>query len=301
MLSCTELELLTKGLPNPLRSLDSTRIHADAAWEIAIGAASLYSMNTAMLLADPLAIRLKYVRNSAESITLVVRAVLLPGSCPCCCRGSAKVHSQYTRHVADLPRQGVSVKLELHARRFRCGNDQCPQRIFCERLPHVVGPYGRRTVRLKEALSLIGFLISGEAGARLAHELGIAVSPDTLLRRARQSAAMYTKTEVPVCVLGMDDFACRRGCRYGTLFVDLERRHPIDLLPDREAETLSLWLKAHPGVRIITRDRSKTYASGITEGAPTARQVADRWHLLKNLREALEKLLKRQLSGSGKV
>jgi len=96
-------------------------------------------------------------------------------------------------------------------------------------------------------------------------------------------------------VIGVDDFAFRRGRRYGTPLVDLERRCPIDLLPDREAETLAAWLKAHPDIKIVTRDRSKTYACGITEGAPAARQVADRWHLLKNLREALEKLLQRQL------
>ena len=95
-------------------------------------------------------------------------------------------------------------------------------------------------------------------------------------------------------IIGIDDFAFSRGQRYGSLLVDLERRCPIDLLPDREAESLSAWLKAHPGVEIVTRDRSKTYACGIAEGAPAAIQVADRWHLLKNLRETLEKLLKRQ-------
>jgi transposase len=141
-------------------------------------------------------------------------------------------------------------------------------------------------------LELIGFALGGEAGARIARELGLTVSPDSLLRRLHQSSKGEPATPR---IIGVDDFAFRRGQRYSTLLVDLEQRCPVDLLPDREAETLSAWLKTHPGIEIITRDRSKTYASGITEGAPTAVQVADRWHLLKNLREALVKLLKRQL------
>jgi hypothetical protein len=139
---------------------------------------------------------------------------------------------------------------------------------------------------------LIGFALGGEAGARFARELGFTASPDTLLRRLHQASQ---KGSTRPRIVGVDDFAFSRGQRYGTLLVDLERRCPIDLLPDREAETLSAWFKAHPGIEIVTRDRSKTYASAITEGAPVAVQVADRWHLLKNLREALEKLLKRQL------
>jgi transposase len=200
------------------------------------------------------------------------------------------------RRAADLPWHGVSVMLELHARRFCCQNSMCPQRIFCERLPRVVSHYSRQTVRLNVALELLGFAIGGEAGARLAQQLGLTVSPDTLLRRLRKS---LPEEDTPLQIIGVDDFAFRRGRRYGTLLVDLERHRPIDLLPDREAGTLSVWLKAHPEIKIVTRDRSKTYASGITEGAPAAVQVADRWHLLKNLREALEQFLKRILPAKG--
>jgi transposase len=247
-------------------------------------------MDASTLLPDPQAIRPVKIIPGHSSLTFVVKATRTQAECPRCQRPSTRVHSYYTRKVADLPWHGVAVRLELRTRRFRCRNSLCIKRIFCERLPRVVAHYGRNTVRMEEALQLIGYLLGGEAGSRATLKLAMKTGADTLLRRVR--AAVKPCSPTPR-VLGVDDFAFRSGQRYGTILVDLERHRVIDLLADREAASLSAWLKAHPGVEVVSRDRSPTYAAGINEGAPAAVQVADRFHLLLNVRKALEDVVKR--------
>ena len=233
-------------------------------------------------------LRLEDTSIDADTVSLTLASTSLPAACPVCGHATARLHSHYRRTVADLPWSGRRVMLLLSVRRFRCSETGCSRRIFTERLPSLVEPYARKTTRLHEVLKLVGFALSGEAGARLIRRLGMTASPTTLLRYVRNATtAAHPAPEA----IGVDDFALLRSRRYGTIIVDLERHRPIELLPDRSAETLSAWLKEYPSVRIISRDRSTEYERGIEECAPTAVEVLDRWHLLKNLRETAERVL----------
>lgn len=211
--------------------------------------------------------------------------------CPLCRQRTRRIHSRYRRTVQDLPCCGIPITLHIHVRRFVCSNRQCTRRIFCERLPTLVAPRARRTDQLLQAVTTIGFALGGEGGSRLGSTLGMDVSPAGVLRLLRQAPLPDT---VPVRVLGVDDWAKRKRQSYGTILVDLERRCPIDLLPERTSTCFAAWLQAHQEIEIISRDRGKDYAEGGRQGAPAAVQVADRWHLLCNLSETVERVLTRK-------
>lgn len=245
-------------------------------------------MLTEILLPKESQLCISAIDTADQTIIIFVKSMEPKGICPHCQTHSKRIHSCYQRKPVDLPIAGVEVELSLTVRRFFCDNLRCNRTTFTERMPAVVQPYARRTNRLAFQQRQVGFATSGEAGARLLADLGMPTSPSTLLRLIKDAPQPAFSTPR---VLGVDDWAFRRGQSYGTILVDLEAHQPVDLLPDRTAETLENWLKTHPGVQIISRDRSKEYKKGATAGAPDAIQVADRWHLLKNIREAVQRLL----------
>lgn len=225
------------------------------------------------------------------AVTLAIATTHPSASCPLCGTESWRVHSRYTRRLAEAPLLGHAVRLLVTVRRFFCAGPRCSRRIFAEPLDGFAGKHARTTAGLARAHRAIGAALGGEAGARLAAGVAMATSPDTLLRRVKRAEVPAPR---PLRFVGIDDWAWCKGRRYGTIVVDLEAGAVVDLLPDRDAATVAAWLRAHPGVEVVSRDRSSAYAQAATEAAPEARQVADRWHLLKNAREAVERLLERR-------
>jgi transposase len=225
--------------------------------------------------------------DTATQLTREMTSTQVLVHCPTCRFATRRVHSRYGRRVADLPWGPWRVVLHLRVRKFFCTNGRCPRRIFTERLLPLVAPWARRTQRLMHWLAHIAMALGGRAGAQLSRALGLPVSRHPLLRLLRRLPRPTCATPQ---VLGVDDWAARKRQTSGTVLINLERRRPLALWLDREAKPFALWRQAHPGVGVITRDRSRAYADGAQQGAPEAIQVADRLRLRQNLAEALDQV-----------
>jgi transposase len=227
------------------------------------------------------------------ALVVTARSSTVTASCPLCGTPSHSVQSHYVRQPADLPCAGRRVRLQLLVRRFRCGLEQCQRRIFAERFgAGVLAERARRTGRLEEIVHHLGLALGGRPGATFARRLMLPVSNDTLLRVVRRRALPRTG---PLAVVGIDDWAWRRNHRYGTMVCDLERRRVVALLPDREPATVETWLRQHPGIHVVSRDRGGGYGEAAARALPQAIQVADRWHLMENTSTAFLDAVRRSM------
>ena len=250
-------------------------------------------------LSQPLKAAGKRITSWAEDsdgLTVEADSTVRGATCPSCSERSCRLHGHYRRGLADNPSFGMPVRLDVEMRRFKCVNRHCAQRTFSERIDCLAAVRRRRTLRLMQGVRALGYALGGQAAARLGGKLGMPVSGSMVLSELRR-AGCPTVEESPV-IVGIDDWAISRGHHYGTIMVDLQRRCPIELVDGRDTASVIPWLEKHPAIEVIARDRASAYADAARKAAPNAQQIADRWHLMSNMCEAIERLLLRH---SGKL
>src|ERR1051326_5729257 len=242
-------------------------------------------MSTSPFLPLPSTLSIDLVESEGQMLLVHLHATTQSAPCPRCGVPGSRVHSRYTRTVADVSCAGQRLVLKLTVRKWVCSEASCAQRIFAERFPGFLQTYARVTDRLRAALQFVGTTTNAADGARLCSQLAMPTTGKTIIRHVLQ---LPLPGDAPVRIAGVDEWAWKKGAQYGTILVDLEHHCVAALLPDRSVETTAAWFTAHPEVDAISRDRGKLFREAATRGAPQARQIADRFHLQQNFAEALE-------------
>ena len=233
------------------------------------------------------------ITHSEEEITLTLKSTTHEQPCPICGTISHNYHSTYKRKIHDLPILGKTVYLNITAYRYYCENVECEQKVFCEELDGFSGKYRRMTLRLENFIITLALNTSCEGAARICNQMGINVSGDTIIKILLRNAENIDNT----CgeVIGVDDWAYKKGQTYGTLICDGTTHKPIALLDGRDGSELKEWLKNNKHIKIVTRDRASAYAKAIAEVLPDAMQIADRFHLHQNILKAIKDALGREI------
>jgi len=251
------------------------------------------TINLPYLLLDTRGFIIEEIQIEEHGLYLTLESTAVQGTCPNCWQESSQLHSTYLRYPLDLPWAEWPVRLHLRAKRFFCLNPKCPKKTFAEQFPDFLARYARRTDRVRQKQQRLGVNVCARTAEKLLKLDQVGISDTTVNRLL---LGLPESEQMTIRVLGVDDWAKRKGQRYGTILVDLERGQVIDLLEERTAEPLVTWLKDHPGIEIVSRDRSQTYGDAIRRGASDAIQVADRWHLLKNTSDTIFKILQQEYS-----
>ena len=219
---------------------------------------------------------------------LYVSSSLDYGVCPYCGCHNKSVHSRYIRTIQDLSILGEPVVLYVEIRKFFCSNHSCHKKTFAEQPGDEVFRYRRRTCRCERTVARHGISTSAKSASRLLGHLGIRISASTVLRDLHR---MRPSKHEDVTKIGVDDWAWRKGVRYGSIIIDYERGHPIDLLGDRGADSFEKWIEEHKKVGVVSRDRSTDYSSAIASSERPITEVADKFHLIKNITDRMAKLI----------
>ena len=245
-------------------------------------------MNVQTALALPNGLDVIGIEMIDTVLTITAVSTQMCPCCPLCGTPASRVHSRYTRRLTDLPCGGQQVRLQVEVRKCFCEMGTCVRKIFIERLTPFVEPWGRVTRRLYQIVQVLGLATGGRLGVRVTDRLGIQTTRHIILRRIM---ALPAEPVGQVSQIGIDDFAFRRGHKFGTIIVDLQTHKVLDVLADRTADTSAAWMQEHPEIEIVSRDRGGDYAAAARKAAAQATQTADRFHIFKNLTEAVERTL----------